>query len=281
MFQVKQESPFPRLAERWAAAEIPDPETFDLTRGALAAARPADLAELRPLVEVDRATAGRTRAGRGAQRGRRPARRGPPARLHGAAGAGRRRRLAEAAAPAGPRGRLHARRGAPLARGDGPAHRGPPRPRAGALRAHRGRPGAAHPRHRARRARAGGRRAGREGRHPLRELPRGGAVRPRLPHQRHRRLPAPRQRGGGAGGLHAEALRRPRAARLGRGADREGAAVAVRPARSCARWWSSRPPRRSATGCSPSTRWSARGRTSTTTRGPPGPRRRARATWRR
>jgi long-chain acyl-CoA synthetase len=52
MFQVKQESPFPRLAARWAAAVTPDPETLDLTRDAFAAVRPDDLPEVGPLVEA-------------------------------------------------------------------------------------------------------------------------------------------------------------------------------------------------------------------------------------
>ncbi|WP_041453395.1 GNAT family N-acetyltransferase [Anaeromyxobacter dehalogenans] len=52
MFQVKQESPFPGLADRWAAADGPDAETLELTREALAAVRPGDRAEVAPLVEI-------------------------------------------------------------------------------------------------------------------------------------------------------------------------------------------------------------------------------------
>jgi long-subunit acyl-CoA synthetase (AMP-forming) len=52
MFQVKQESPFPGLADRWSAADGPDAETLELTREALAAVRPGDRAEVAPLVEI-------------------------------------------------------------------------------------------------------------------------------------------------------------------------------------------------------------------------------------
>lgn len=52
MFQVKQESPFPGLADRWAAADGPDAETLELTREALAAVRPGERAEVAPLVEI-------------------------------------------------------------------------------------------------------------------------------------------------------------------------------------------------------------------------------------
>ena len=70
---------------------------------------------------------------------------------------------------------------------------------------------------------------GGEGRDPLRELPRGGALRPRLPLERHRRLPAAGERGRRADRLHAEALGRAGPPRVGRGAGREGAPVAARP----------------------------------------------------
>jgi len=52
MFQVRQESPFPRLAARWAAAETVDADALELTREALAAVRPDDLPEVAPLAEV-------------------------------------------------------------------------------------------------------------------------------------------------------------------------------------------------------------------------------------
>ncbi|WP_242393045.1 GNAT family N-acetyltransferase [Anaeromyxobacter oryzisoli] len=52
MFQVKQESPFPRLAASWAEGSVPDRRTLDLTRTALAAIRPDDLAAVTPLVEL-------------------------------------------------------------------------------------------------------------------------------------------------------------------------------------------------------------------------------------
>src|SRR5512144_630195 len=51
MLQVKQASPFPQLAERWSAMDVVDAETLELTRSALSGAQPADLAELRPLLE--------------------------------------------------------------------------------------------------------------------------------------------------------------------------------------------------------------------------------------
>ena len=51
MRQVKQESPFPRLAERWSSQAAADAETLELTRSALSGAQPADLAEIRPLLE--------------------------------------------------------------------------------------------------------------------------------------------------------------------------------------------------------------------------------------
>ena len=68
--------------------------------------------------------------------------------------------------------------------------------------------------------------SGRQGRHPLRELARGGALRSRLPDEWDGRLPAPGQRGRRAGRLHAAPLGGPRARRLRRGAAREGHARA-------------------------------------------------------
>jgi long-chain acyl-CoA synthetase len=50
MFQVKEESPFPGLAARWDAAEVPDADTLELTREAFGAVRPEDLPEVQPLV---------------------------------------------------------------------------------------------------------------------------------------------------------------------------------------------------------------------------------------
>jgi long-chain acyl-CoA synthetase len=52
MFQVKQESPFPRLAARWLEKPLVDAETLELTRDALAAVRPDDLPEVAPLLET-------------------------------------------------------------------------------------------------------------------------------------------------------------------------------------------------------------------------------------
>ena len=109
---------------------------------------------------------------------------------------------------------------------------------------------------------------GREGRDPLGELPRGGALRPRLPLERHRRLPAAGERGRRADRLHAEALGRAGPARVRRGAGREGAALAAgAPGAARDRGVLAAPPP-TGTGSSRSTRWSARAPSSTTARAP-------------
>jgi long-subunit acyl-CoA synthetase (AMP-forming) len=50
MFQVKAESPYPKLAEAWNRTAAAGPAVLEDTRAALAAVTPGDLAELRPLV---------------------------------------------------------------------------------------------------------------------------------------------------------------------------------------------------------------------------------------
>ncbi|HSN89863.1 MAG TPA: AMP-binding protein, partial [Anaeromyxobacteraceae bacterium] len=53
MFQVRQESPYPKLADRWTrAGGEPDPSLLEDTRTALSALKPGDLAELGPLAEA-------------------------------------------------------------------------------------------------------------------------------------------------------------------------------------------------------------------------------------
>jgi long-chain acyl-CoA synthetase len=52
MFQVKQESPFPALAQAWAGASAPAAEITESTREALSAVRPHDLPELLPLADA-------------------------------------------------------------------------------------------------------------------------------------------------------------------------------------------------------------------------------------
>jgi len=50
MFQVKAESPYPRLASRWSAPEAPSPALVEETRDALLGATPGDLGLVAPLV---------------------------------------------------------------------------------------------------------------------------------------------------------------------------------------------------------------------------------------
>jgi len=52
MFQVKQEQPFAAAAAAWRASGVPDDAAVENTREALAAVRPEDLSEVRPLVET-------------------------------------------------------------------------------------------------------------------------------------------------------------------------------------------------------------------------------------
>ncbi len=52
MFQVKQESPFPALAQAWSREGAPDAGTVDDTRESLSSVRPADLPEVLPLAEA-------------------------------------------------------------------------------------------------------------------------------------------------------------------------------------------------------------------------------------
>jgi long-subunit acyl-CoA synthetase (AMP-forming)/predicted GNAT family acetyltransferase len=52
MFQVRQDSPYPKLADAWSRAAAPDRALVDDTREALAAVQPADLAEVSALAAV-------------------------------------------------------------------------------------------------------------------------------------------------------------------------------------------------------------------------------------
>src|SRR5512134_3781824 len=62
MFQVRQGSPYPKLADAWSGAAV-DETLLDATREALASVQPADLGEVRPLTDVLlRALAGPLRA---------------------------------------------------------------------------------------------------------------------------------------------------------------------------------------------------------------------------
>src|SRR5512138_2869519 len=68
MLRLKQDSRYPALAEAWSAPGAPGAELVDATREALAAVRPDELGELRPLAEALLAAVARPPAREGARR---------------------------------------------------------------------------------------------------------------------------------------------------------------------------------------------------------------------